>query len=255
MHDVERHQLADEGRVKDYIFRQTETVEQTDGHGGVRKREVRAYDIFWLQGVPVRRMVSKDGVPLSAGDLKKEDERIDKEVAKAKERREKNNDKGKPTDPMGNDEVTVSRVLELGSFSNARRLQMNGRDTIAVDYHGDPKAKTRNRMEEVIHDLAGTVWVDEADREMVKGEGRFARSFKVGGGLLANIHEGTSFRWQQAKINGEVWLPTELEGEGQARFLLFVNINGRARVVDTDFRRFKATSTLLPGVSAVESNP
>ena len=87
---------------------------------------------------------------------------------------------------------------------------------------------------------------------MARLEGRFARSFKIGGGLVASIREGTTFSGQLAKINGEVWLPTRFEGRGSARFLLLFSFNGSANVVNTDFRKFKATSTLLPGVGKVE---
>lgn len=255
MHAVEAHQRQDELTLKNYIYRQTQTVDEADGHGGVKRREVRVYDVFWLQGVPVRKMVSKDGRPLTPDELKKEDGRIDKEVKSAREKREKNDGKGKETDPRGNEEVTVSRILELGTFSNPRRVKIAGRDAIAVDYAGDPKAKTRNRAEEVIRDLVGTVWVDEEDDEVVKTDARFNRSFKIGGGLVANIKEGTTFEMEQRKINGEVWLPTVFEGRGSARFLLFFSLNGSARVVDENFRKFKATSTLLPGVGTVEDQP
>ena len=255
MHAVEAHQRQDEAKLKDYLFRQTETIDETDGHGGVKKRTVRVYDVFWLQGVPVRKMVSKDGKPMTAEELKKEDEQIDKEVKSARDKREKNEGKGRETDPRGNEEVTVSRILELGTFSNARRVKIGGRDAIAADYAGDPKAKTRNRAEEMIHDLVGTVWVDEEDKELVKTEGRFYRSFKIGGGLVTNIKEGTTFAGEFRKVNGEVWLPVRFEGNGSARLLLFFNLNGSVRVEDADFRKFKTTSTLLPGVSAAEDEP
>ncbi len=53
-------------------------------------------------------------------------------------------------------------------------------DTIAVDYAGDPKAKTRNRAEDVIRDMAGTAWVDEQDRVLTRVEGHFVNTFKIG---------------------------------------------------------------------------
>ncbi len=254
MHSVEANQRKDEEKRKDYIYRQTQTVDETDGHGGVKKREVQVFDVFWLQGVPVRKMVSKNGRPQTTDELKKEDERIDKEVRSALSKREKNDGQGKETDPRGNEEVTVSRILELGTFTHARRVEIAGRIVIAADYAGDPRAKTRNKAEEVIRDLVGTVWVDEEDHELVRTEGRFNRSFKIGGGLVANIKEGTSFSGEFRKINGEVWLPVRFEGRGAARFLLFLNLNGAIQIVDEDFRKFKATSTLLPGVSAADED-
>ena len=163
MRSVEANQRTSEAVRKNYMFHSVQTEDHSDGHGGVKKSESREYDVFWVEGVPVQRMTKKDGKELSESEKKKEDEDIDKQVAKAKERRAKADAKGKETTPRGDDEITVSRLLELGSFTNARRVQLNGRDTIAVDFAGDPKAKTRNRAEDVVRDLVGTAWIDEQD--------------------------------------------------------------------------------------------
>jgi hypothetical protein len=252
MRAVEANERTSEAVKKDYIFRSVQTEEQSDGHGGVKKTETKEYDEFWVEGVPVQRLIKKDGKELSELEKKKEDEEIDKEVAKAKERRAKADAKGKETGPRGDDEITVSRLLELGSFTNARRVQMNGRDTIAVDFAGDPKAKTRNRGEDVIRDLVGTAWVDEQDKVLVKVQGHFVNNFKIGGGIVANIQKGTSFGFEQRKVNDEVWLPALLEGRGEARALLLFKFDGSLRAVESDYRKFRATSTILPGMSTVE---
>jgi hypothetical protein len=255
MQAVEVNQRKSEAIEKDYLYRSVQTEQETDGHGGVKKTETREYDVFWVNGVPVHRLTRKNGQELSPEEQKKESERIDKVSAKARERRAKADAKGTETGPRGEDLVTVSRLLELGSFTNARRVQLNGRDTIAVDYSGDPKAKTKNRFEEVIRDLAGTAWVDEQDRILVKAQGHFLNNFKVAGGMLVNIQKGTSFSMEQRKVNDEVWLPAVAEGTGAARMLLFFNFNGSLRAVDSDYRKFKATSTILPGMSTVEPEP
>ena len=170
-----------------------------------------------------------------------------------RDRREKADTKGKETDPRGNDLITVSRLLELGSFSNARRVQMNGRNTIAVNFAGDPKARTRNRAEEVIRDLVGTAWIDEQDHVLVRVEGHFVDAFKIAGGLIADIRKDTRFSMVQTKVNDEVWLPAHIDGQGAARFLLFFNFNGSVNVAYEDYRKFRATSTVLPGATRVDT--
>jgi hypothetical protein len=251
MHEVEARQRVAEEARKDYIFHSVVTEVEVDGKGSPKKTEVKEYDDFWIKGVPVERLVKKDGRPLTEDEAKKESERIDKEAAKASERRAKKDSEGKETDPRGNDEVTVSRLLELGSFTNARRVQMAGRDTIAVDYTGDPKAKAKNRFEGVIRDMAGTVWVDEQDKAISKIEGRFVGSFKIGGGLVASIREGTNFSLQMTRVNGEVWLPARVEGKGEARVLLFFKFNGSLTAAYSDYRKFK-TSAEIVGVGVVK---
>jgi hypothetical protein len=246
MRAVEANQRNSESLQKNYIYHSTQIAQQSDGHGGVKKTETREFEIFWINGVPVRRLLRKDGKDLSPDELKDENERIDKQAAKARERRDRADADGKETDPHGHDEITVSRLLELGSFTNPRRVSLNDRDTIAVDYAGDPKAKTRNRSEEVIRDLQGTVWIDEQDQVLAQVEGHFLNTFKIAGGLVANIQKGTSFSLEMKKVNGEVWLPALASGRGAMRVMLFFSFNGEGRMIDSDYRKFRATSTILP---------
>lgn len=248
MREVEQHQKQSEAIQKDYLYHEVAREQR----GGGKKSLTNEYDVFWLRGVQVHKLVRKDGKDLTSDEQKKESDRIDREVARAQERKRKADADGKETDSHGRDEVTVSRFLELGTFSNPRRLQLNGRETIAVDYAGDPKAKTRNRLESVIRDLAGTIWIDEEDRTITRLEGHFADSFKVGGGMVMSIQKGTTFSMQQMKINNEVWLPSRIEGHGAARVLLLVHFEGSIFLTDSDYRKFKATSTILPAIGTIE---
>lgn len=253
MRDVETNQRKAEALEKNYMYHSVETAQQIDGRGQIKKTTVTEFDHYWLDGVPVRRVVKRDGKALTTQEVAKEDERIDKTVAKTHAKREKADAESKETDPRGNEEITVSRLIELGAFSNARRVQLHGRDTIAVDYIGDPKAKTRNRAEDAVRDLRGTAWIDERDRRLVRAEGRFVNSFKVGGGLVVNIAKDTRFTMEQTKVNDEVWLPANIDAWGAARVLLFFNFNGSIHAVHSDYRKFRATSTILPGATRVDT--
>jgi hypothetical protein len=252
MYEVEAHQKASETIQKDYLYHSAETQQERDGNGAVKKTMTKEYDVFWVSGVPVRRLTRKDGKDLTPDEQKKESEHIDKEVAKAREKKEKAESQGNGTNARGGDEITVSRFLELGSFTNARRTQLDGRDTIMVDYAGNPKAKTHNRGEDVVRDLVGTIWIDEQDRVIRKTEGHFLNAFKIGGGLVVNIRKDTSFGLDQKKVNDEVWLPARIEAQGAARALLLFSFNGSVSVRMSDYRKFKATSTILPGVTTVD---
>ena len=251
MRDVEINQRKAEAIEKNYLYHSVETAQELDGHGRVKKTTVTEADHYFVNGVRVRRLLKKNGKALSPDEIAREDQRIEKEVAKAREKRDKADAAGTPTDSRGDEEITVSRLIELGTFTNARRVQLNGRDTIAVDYIGDPKAKTHNRAEDAIRNLRGTAWIDEHDRMLVRVEGQFVNAFKVAGGLVVNIQKGTHFTMEQTKINDEVWLPAQISAEGAARVLLFFNFNGNIHAVESDYRKFRATSTVLPGVTQV----
>jgi hypothetical protein len=104
----------------------------------------------------------------------------------------------------------------------------------------------------VIRDMAGTVWVDEEDRALARVEGYFLETFKIGAGLVVNIEKGTSFSMVQRKVNGEVWLPERVEGHGSARAFLLFRFKGSFREIDSDYRKFKVTTTILPGMEKVK---
>ena len=99
----------------------------------------------------------------------------------------------------------------------------------------------------MIRDLAGTIWIDEAERVLVRGQARFTNDFKIGGGLLADIHKGSSFDFQAHRVNDGVWLPGTIDGDGSVRVLLFAGFNGRLHLEASDYRRFRTSATILPG--------
>ncbi|NYF77743.1 hypothetical protein [Granulicella arctica] len=245
MHEVEAHEKTSEALVKDYLYHSFAIEHALDSHGAVKKSQTEDADIFYVAGVRIERLTKKNGTDLSPDEQKKESQRIDKEIAKAKEKQAKPDDEDR-------DVVTVSRFLELGSFSKPRRVLIDGRDTIAVDFTGNPKAKTRTRFEAAIRDMAGTIWVDEQDRALRKIDGHFVNTFKVGAGLLADIKKDSSFEAEWTKINGEVWLPSVASGKGSIRVLLLLNFNGTLEVQNSNYRKFKATATILPSLGTVE---
>lgn len=255
MRQVEINQKLAESVEKNYIYREDSTLNELNKSGGIKKSEERAFEIFYLDGVRVARLVRKDNKDLTPDELARENSRMDKEVAKAKERRAKADASGKETDSEGRDEITVSRILELGTFSNPRRILVAGRPTIVVDYTGNPSARTHNPGEGAIKLIAGIVCVDEQDKFIQHAEGHFTDNFKLGGGLVADISKGTSFAATNTKINDEVWLPAHAEAHGHLRYLLFFSINGDATIKTSGYRKFKATSTILPNLTIAPPDP
>lgn len=247
---VEQNEEHMDAVRNDYTYHVRMQQQQLRKDGSAKQTEVTDSESLTLDGVRVDRVVARNGKPLTTDEQNKENARLDKEVAKAKERRAKAFAAGQPTDPRGDTVITVARLLELGSFSNERRMDYAGRPTIVLDYTGDPKAKTHAPAEAVVRDLAGTVWIDEADRVLVRGQGQFLNDFKVGGGLLADVRKGSHFDFEAKHINDAVWLPATIHGQGSVRILLLAGFNGRLDLVTSDYRRFRTSATIVPGPTA-----
>jgi hypothetical protein len=243
--DVERNQKAAESQRKNYTYHVHLEQQDLDNKDSPKKTTITDSESITIDGVRIDRVIAKDGKPLTPDETKKEDARVDKEIAKAKERKQKLADKGQPSDARGDQLITASRILELGAFTNPRRVDLNGRPTIVFDYAGDPNAKTHNSAEGAIRDLVGTVWIDERDHVLVRGEGHFLNDFKVAGGLVLNIHKGFSFSFNTVNVNGEVWLPATIDAQGSARILLLDGVHGRLHLVASNYRKFHTNASII----------
>ena len=248
LRDVEQKQKEGEQILKEYTFRSVTVTDEIDGKGAVRKSETEEREFSVMDGVPLARLLRKNGHDLSAGEQAKEEARLQKEIATAKEKRAKAAEKGKQVDERGDDEISLSRILALGSFSHERRAIWAGRSTIVLDYAGTADAKTHSTFEKVFKDLTGTVYIDEATHGLAHFDARFPNTFRVGGGLIASVSSGTHFAYTASLVNGEIWLPAELTGEGSFRFLLLVHFNGRMRSTFSGYRKFHVSGRVLPGV-------
>ena len=250
--DVERNDKRLEVLRRDYTYHVHMQQQQLNKDGTAKKTEITDSESLTTDGVRVNRVVARDGVPLTPDEQAKENERVDKDVARAKERVSKAASKGEETDDRGDTVLSAGRILELGKFSNERRVLWHGRPTIVLDYAGDPGAKTHSAVENVVKDLVGTVWVDEADHVLVRGEGHFLNDFKIGGGLLADVRKGSSFDFEATRVEDGAWLPATINGQGSVRVLLLAGFNGRMNLATSNYKRYRTSSRILPGQSKVD---
>lgn len=248
---VELNEKRLEALQRDYTYHVHTEKQELDKHGAVTKTETEEAESLTVDGVRVDRVVSRNGKALTPEEQQKENERIDKEVARAKEHRAKVNAKGGETNAHGDDVLPLSRILELGSFSSPRRELRDGRPTIVLDYAGNAAAKTHSAMEGIMRDVVGTVWIDEADEVLTSAQGRFLNDFKLGAGILADVRKGTNFSLTMTHVADGVWLPANISGQGTVRVLLFANFSGRMRVTTSAYKRFRASATIVGSHGAI----
>ncbi len=231
MVEVSEHQKQLEKVRENYTYNSVATTEDLDSSGKVKKTEVEESECFFVHGHEICREVKKDGKELDEHDAKKETERVTKLVEKAEKT---------PSDqPLEGQVVSVRKILEIMDVQNARRENYRGRSTIVFDFVGRKDAKTSEMMEDASKKLKGTVWVDEADKQIAHLEAIFTDNFRVGGGLVATVDKGSRFYFDQAQVNGELWLP--MGAEGNVNALLFQLKGMRQHFVEreSNYEKFK----------------
>jgi hypothetical protein len=79
---------------------------------------------------------------------------------------------------------------------------------------------------------------------------------KIAGGLLANLQKGTSFVFEQAFVNNDVWLPTYMEAHVGVRFLLVKGMKIGVVTRYWDYKKFNVeTLSTIAKPKGAEATP
>jgi hypothetical protein len=228
---------------ENYAGTRLEEESEYDKTGKLTKKEVKEFTFFYLDGEEISTLVKKDDAELSEGELKKENEQTQKrieEVQKQNKKKEQKAEKAKERgkDEKEKDEPGIEVFLRTSQFVNPRHERFRGQDVLVFDFEPNPEYKPKNLVERLVKELAGVVWVDEQANDVARLEAYFVGDFHLGGGILANIQQGTSFVFEQAYLNNEVWLPTYEEAHVGARVLLVKGFKLNAITRYSDYKRF-----------------
>ena len=240
--EIDDNQKAIDKIRENYAGSQSEEETEFEGDGKVKKHEVHEYTFFYLDGDEITTLVKKDGKPLSEAEQKKENEKTQKRIVEHQKREAKKEAKEEKAKAEGKndkgDEPGIEVFLRACQFVNPRRERFRGKDVLVFDFEPNPEFKPHHLVEKVVQKLAGVVWVDEKAHDVARLEAYFVGDMKIGGGLLANLQKGTSFVFEQAFVNNEVWLPTYGEAHIGVRFLLVKGIKASVVTRYWDYKKF-----------------
>lgn len=245
LEQVRDHQRQLDKVRENYTYTSAQTLQDIGANGHAKKTDTSEYEVFFVNSHSVSRMVKKDGKPLDDHEQAKETERVTKEAQKAQ---------NTPPDQQveGEQQVSITKTLELMDVRNPRREMYRGRPAIVFDFVGRKDAKTHGVIEDASKKLEGTLWVDEADRQVAHMDVRFIDNFHVAGGLVATIQKGSNFHFDQSPVNGELWLPTGAEASVDARVLLVKGVRQHFTERDYDFKRFHVDTQTGKDAKTVE---
>ncbi|HKD83872.1 MAG TPA: hypothetical protein VKB58_03905 [Terriglobales bacterium] len=231
MREVQEHQKQLDRIRENYTYTSYQVVQDIDENGEVKKTESSEYNDFFVNGHVIERKVKSNDKPLDAHEEEKETGRVKKLVEKA--------EKTPRDQALEGQTISVSRMLDIMDVRNERRELYRGEPAIVFDFVGRKDAKTHGMAEDASKKLQGTIWISEADRQVAHLEVSFDDNFRLAGGLVATVQKGSNFRFDQSKVNDEIWLPTGAEGTMQARLLLVKKLRQHFKERVYDYQRFK----------------
>lgn len=234
-----------EAILENYSFNQKTSKRELGKDGILREIESETYFLTFYKGNRIRRLIEKNGKPLSVKDQEKEDREVQKRIEDIEKRIAKEEarsvDRSANAEPDENERrISIAELLQASNLINPRRERLKGRDVIVFDFEPNPNFDFRNAKSflKFFGKTGGVMWIDEKDKQVARLEAELFDSYKIGGGLLAKLRKGASFVLEQDRINNEIWLPSVADINLSVRVLLFGGVNVNQLISSYGYNRF-----------------
>ena len=233
--------------LDDYTYEIKNTERTYDGTGKVKKSETTVQEVLQIDGTRYRRKIEENGLPLAASAAKREQDKMDRELARRKAESPGQRTTRVAAENKRREEFRVLRedVGRAFTFRLAGEEPIQGVKCWKVA--AEPKrggfAAKSDLGKRVLSKMHGTFWISQANYEWLRVEAEALDTIRFGW-VLASLAKGSTFKMEQARVAGDLWHPSRMEMRLQARGLVMMfNIGGEIEF--RNFRKFAAESRLL----------
>ena len=233
-------------QAKDYTFREATVERELDSSGKVKSSESRTYDVLMLYGRPFRKLIAKEGRPLSPGEQSKEDARLQKEIDKRRKESDQERAKREREAEKERSEMrgVAAEIPNAHNLTLLREEMIGDRATWVIKAEPKPNYTPKNPKAKFITKMRGTLWIDKSDYHWVQLEAEPVETISFGL-VLARVSPGTKIEISQSLVNGEVWVPTQIRIRLNARLGLLKTFRKELEVAYSDYRKFQTDSRVV----------
>jgi hypothetical protein len=247
---VAENDIVNDQKQRDYTYTEREEEHKVDGTGLVKSTESTTHEVMVLYGEQVERLVRKNDEPLSEKEASKEDERIQKIMAKRKNETEEERKKRQEREAKDREQERefVREVSDAYTFHVAGVENIAGRDAYVIDADPRPGFHAHRKEAKYLSKVRGRIWIDKTESQWVKLDIEAIDTLSFGL-FLARVHRGTHIVVEQTRVNDEVWLPKHVWMKLDAKIALLKNYNLTDDITYTDYKKFRTgTKIVQPGI-------
>jgi len=237
---------ADWARMKDYTWIARETDRGLDSRGNVKSEKTDEWETVVLYGEPHHRMLERDGKPLSAEDQRKEQQKLDKAVAKLE--RESPEQRARRVSEYEKqrqkDREFLREVPDLFDFKLLGDQKIDGHDVWVISATPKPGYRPKRSDAKPLLKVQAKMWIDKAEYQWVRLEAETTATISFGL-FIMRLDPGARLVFEQTRVNDEVWLPKRELISGAGRIGLVKKLAGEQEVIWNNYRKFQVDSKVV----------
>jgi len=238
--------------ARSYTCQQREVEKKLGKKGEVKSTEIRTYDVNFYYGQEYSKLIQKDDQPLSEKDQKKEDEKLEKFLAKLRNQSDEEREKHVAKEKKQRDEgrAFLRDMVNAYDFKLLGEEKVGGEDAWVIEATPRKDFHPTQPHADILSKIKGKLWIEKREYNWVKAEAESIDTISFGL-FLFRIHKGTRLEFEQLHLNDEVWLLRRLYINGGARLALLKNESVEQEDMFSNYKKFSTSTRILPGVKEV----
>ena len=235
-----------------YVYEVTRQKISLGKNSQVLESESHTFEVTPLEEGDYRRLVKKDGKPLSEKEARNEQEKLDQSIRKhsslSKSEREKL--AKKRNERRHKEEQLWDEGLKAFDLALSGEEILEGRKTLIFSVTPRADYVPKDSDLKILKIIKGIIWVDESEAQIHRAEIEFIEDFKLGAGFLAKVNRGSTLKVWQRKVNDEAWFPYHSEVVANGRVLVFKGFNLKFVSDFANYRKFETQVNIVPVAAA-----
>jgi hypothetical protein len=227
-----------------YTYKFLDEVKTLDRSGQVKETRLKLIEILYFGGKPYEHLLERDGKPLSPGEQKREQDKLNRAAQEAAKLTpaEREARQAKLDRERDKDNEWLQFIPKAYNFAFQPDVDLNGRSTYVLV--ATPKADYRGKYDNLLRNMQGKLFIDKSDYTLARTEADVLQSVSFGL-FLGRLSKGTRLSFEQLRVNDEVWLPKNATAHVDARALVKA-YRFDEHVVFSDYRKFQSESRIVP---------
>ncbi len=217
---------ANESKRLAYCWVEEDGSKMMNSKGKLLSEGQSKYEVFNFPKGQVKRLIERDGKPLSEEKAKDEDERVQKKAKKLDD----------PEGGSGKVRILLGELLKVAEIKKMERVRHDGMILLALEYGPKKGAKTSGLKEKFLSKTEGKILVDEATDQVVETESRLLENVSAGLGTLS-FKAPTVFKQTYAQVEPGLWMPVKSYTTMTVR-LTFWTVQNEMTTTYRDYHKF-----------------
>ena len=233
-------------RMQDYVWQAQSVERHFDSHGKVTSTKQEKWETLILDGDAHRRMLERDGKPLSPDEQRAEQKKLDEiadklnsETPQEKQRRLEQNEKQRKREF-----AFLSEIPDLFDLRLDGESTIDGHPVWVVSGAPRPGAQAKSRDAKMLLKIRGRMWIDKTTYQWAKVEGETTGTISWGL-FLARLNPGAKLTFEQSEIGPGLWLPKRLFLAGSGRVGLLKRLAEDDEIRWLNYKRFSVDSKIV----------